>query len=126
MDDQAPTAVLYAAAEDVLAEALAARFGRDSSEAATTLCAGSGATTVLAVDAQGDPVGRVPTFLELAGALIESGAVLAAPWLTSDVLARRVCTIAFGWDEGQPGFADALQTVRKLMTALTLVLGRGL
>lgn len=123
MDPQAPTAVLYAAAEHVLAESLAAQFGKDPADPAMIVDLPEGCCVGLMVER---PAERVPTFHELAEALIGSGAVLAAPWLTNELLAKRVTTIAFGWHEGQPGFVDALATVEKIMESLTLVLGRGL
>jgi hypothetical protein len=123
VDRQAPTAVLYAAAEHVLAESLAAQFGKDPTDPAMIVDLPEGCCVGLMVER---PPERVPTFDELAEALIASGAVLAAPWLTNELLAKRVTTIAFGWHEGQPGFVDALATVEKIMESLTLVLGRGL
>jgi hypothetical protein len=123
MDRPAPTAVLYAAAEHVLAESLAAQFGKDPADPAMIVDLPEGCLASLMVER---PAERVPTFDELAEALIASGAVLAAPWLTDETLAKRVTTIAFGWHEGQPGFVDALATVEKIMESLTLVLGRGL
>jgi len=111
---------LYAAAEHVLAESLAAQFGKDPWDLATMVDLDQGPLV------DGHRAERVPSFHELAEALIASGAVLAAPWLTNEQLARRVTEIAFGWHEGQPGFADALATVVKTMESLTLVLGRGL
>jgi hypothetical protein len=124
VDRLAPTAVLYAAAEHVLAESLAAQFGKDPTDLATIVDLPHGRLATLALDER--PAERVPTFHELAEALIASGAVLAAPWLTNELLAKRVTMIAFGWQEGQPGFADALITVEKILESLTLVLGRGL
>ena len=123
MDTPAPTAVLYAAAEHVLAESLAAQFGKDPADPAMIVDLPEGFSVSLMVER---PPERVPTFHELAEALIASGAVLAAPWLTDEALAKRVTSIAFGWHEGQPGFTDALVTVEKIMESLTLVLGRGL
>lgn len=124
MDRPAPTAVLYAAAEHVLAESLAAQFGKDPTDPATIVDLSPAGGPAAGADEH--PAERVPTFDELAEALIASGAVLAAPWLTNELLAKRVTTIAFGWHEGQPGFVDALATVEKIMESLTLVLGRGL
>jgi hypothetical protein len=123
MDGSGPTAVLYAAAEDVLAESLAAQFGKDPAEPATIVDVPEGCCLGLMVER---PAERVPTFHEIAEALIASGSVLAAPWLTNELLAKRVTSIAFGWHEGQPGFVDALATVETVMESLTLVLGRGL
>ncbi len=123
MERPAPTAVLYAAAEHVLAESLAAQFGKDPTDPAMIIDVPEGCCVSLMAE---PPEERVPTFHELAEALIASGAVLAAPWLTNELLAKRVTTIAFGWHEGQPGFTDAVATVEKIMESLTLVLGRGL
>jgi hypothetical protein len=121
VDRTAPTAVLYAAAEDVLADCLAAQFGKDPWEPAAIGDLPAGRHML-----EGRCAEPVPTFHELAEALIASGAVLAAPWLTEEQLAKRVTSIAFGWHEGQAGFGDALATVEKIMESLTLVLGRGI